>query len=157
MGTYIDIGNSGFQSARNGEYIDKSGLIGIINETLFTERRFSCVTRSRRFGKSLAAKMLCAYYDRSCQSAQLFADLEVTKCPSFEKHLNRYPVIYLDISDFSTRFSSDIMTHIQDEVKADIANAYPDIPVDESEDLMSFLIRIVKKTNKRELNDTLIP
>ncbi len=63
MGAYINIGNAGFQSVRNGEYVDKSGLISIVNGTLFTERRFSCVSRSRRFGKSVAAKMLCAYYD----------------------------------------------------------------------------------------------
>lgn len=57
MGTYINIGNAGFQSARNGEYVDKSGLISVINSTLNTERRFTCVSRCRRFGKSMAAKM----------------------------------------------------------------------------------------------------
>ena len=92
MGAYINIGNSGLKSARNGEYVDKSGLIAIVNGSLFTERRFSCVSRSRRFGKSLAAKMLCAYYDRSCDSRHLFADLEIAGDPSFEKHLNKYPV-----------------------------------------------------------------
>ena len=60
MGTYINIGNAGFQSARNGEYVDKSGLIAVVNATLNTKQRFSCVTRSRRFGKSMAAEMLCA-------------------------------------------------------------------------------------------------
>ena len=38
MGIYINIGNAGFQSARNGEYVDKSGLISVVNKTLFTER-----------------------------------------------------------------------------------------------------------------------
>jgi hypothetical protein len=65
MGTYINLGNAGFQSVRNGEYVDKSGLINIVNFSLFMERRFSCVSRSRRFGKSVAAKMLNAYYDQS--------------------------------------------------------------------------------------------
>ena len=77
MGAFINIGNAGFQSALNGEYIDKSGLIRLVNRTLFTERRYGCVTRSRRFGKTMAAKMLCAYYDQSCNSRQLFADLEI--------------------------------------------------------------------------------
>ena len=63
MGTYINTGNAGFQSARNSEYVDKSGLISVVNSTLFTRNRFSCVTRCRRFGKSMAAEMLCAYYD----------------------------------------------------------------------------------------------
>lgn len=61
MGYYINVGNAGFQSSRNGEYVDKSRLISIVNGTLFTEKKFSCVTRCRRFGKSMAAKMLCAY------------------------------------------------------------------------------------------------
>ena len=71
MGTYINIGNAGFQSARNGEYVDKSMLISVVNKTLFTERRFSCVSRSRRFGKSMAARILYAFYDHSCDSRQL--------------------------------------------------------------------------------------
>ena len=81
MGTYINIGNAGFQRARNSEYVDKSGLIAVVNRTLFTERCFSCVTRCRRFGKSMAAKMLYAYYDHSCDSRSLFADLEIAHDP----------------------------------------------------------------------------
>ena len=51
MGTFINIGNAGFQSILKREYIDKSGLIQVVNDTLFSEWRFSCVTRCRRFGK----------------------------------------------------------------------------------------------------------
>ncbi len=96
MGNYINIGNIAFRRVRNSEYVDKSGLIAVVNSTLFTERSFSCVSRCRRFGKSVAAKMLCAYYDHSCDSRELFADLKIAQDPSFEKHLNKYPVIYLD-------------------------------------------------------------
>ena len=71
MGIYIDKGNGAFRQVRNSEYIDKSGLIAVVNKTLFTEQKFTCVTRSRRFGKSMAAKMLAAYYDRSCDSRSL--------------------------------------------------------------------------------------
>ena len=63
MGTYINRGNCEFTDIVNGEYVDKTSLIPLINKTLNTECRYSCVTRSRRFGKSMAAKMLCAYYD----------------------------------------------------------------------------------------------
>ena len=77
MGIYINKGNSNFRMIRNSEYVDKSGLIAEVNRTLFTEQRFSCVTRCRRFGKSMAAKMLAAYYDTSCDSRELFADLEI--------------------------------------------------------------------------------
>ncbi len=143
MGAYINIGNAGFKSVRNSEYVDKSELIAIVNGTLFTERRFSCVSRSRRFGKSVAAKMLCAYYDQSCDSRSLFADLKIASDPSFEKHLNKYPVIYLDMTDFTTRFRDDsIMEHLQKELKDDIHEAYPNIPAKDDEDLMAYLIRV---------------
>lgn len=145
MGTYINIGNAGFQSARNGEYVDKSGLIAVVNSTLFTERRFSCVSRCRRFGKSMAAKMLCAYYSQSCDSRNLFADLGIAHDPSFEKHLNKYPVIYLDISDFVTRFKDEtIVRQMDNRLKADIQKAYSDVPLTDDDDLMDYLVRIVE-------------
>ena len=149
MGTYINIGNAGFQSVINGEYVDKSGLIAIVNSTLFTERRFSCVSRSRRFGKSLAAKMLNAYYDQSCDSRALFANLEIANDPSFEKHLNKYPVIFLDLTNFTTRFKDDsIMQHVQKELIDDVHKAFPDIPVIDDDDLMAYLIRVTDSTQQ---------
>ena len=149
MGAYINIGNAGFRRARNGEYVDKSGLIAVVNRTLNTERSFSCVTRSRRFGKSMAARMLCAYYDKSCDSRELFEDLEIASHPDFEKHLNKYPVIFLDISDFVTRFDGEVIVDKMDaELRKDVASACPDIPVQEDDDLMSYLVRIVAATGQ---------
>ena len=144
MGKYINKGNAGFQRIRRSEFIDKSGLIAVVNNTLFTERCFSCVTRSRRFGKTLAAKMLCAYYDHSCDSHHLFTDLEIAKNPSFEEHLNKYPVIFLDISDFVTRFSGEVIVRRMDaELREDIHEAYPDVPTKDDDDLIAYLFRIV--------------
>ena len=150
MGTYINIGNEGFRRARNSEYVDKSGLIAIVNRTLFTELSFSCVTRCRRFGKSMAAKMLCAYYDHSVDSRSLFADLEIATHPTFEEHLNKYPVIYLDMTSFVTRFhDDDIVGKIDAELRADILKAYPDQKAQEGDDLMALLIRIAETTGER--------
>ena len=146
MGRYINTGNAGFQSVRNGEYVDKSGLISVVNGTLKSERRFSCVTRCRRFGKSMAARMLCAYYDRSCDSRALFADLMIAKDPSFEKHLNKYPVIYLDMTNFVSEKDNGIVHKIDAELLADISKSYADIPVQEDDNLISFLLRISEAT-----------
>jgi len=150
MGTYINTGNQGFQRIRNSEYVDKSGLISLVNATLFTERCYSCVTRSRRFGKSVAAKMLCAYYDQSCDSRQLFANLQIASDPSFEKHLNQYPVIFLDISDFITRSSGEqIVPLIDAKLREDIHQAYPDVPPRDGDDLMDYLFRVVTATGQQ--------
>ena len=145
MGTYINIGNAGFQSARNGEYVDKSELIAAVNRNLFTEFRLSCVTRCRRFGKSMAAKMLNAYYDRSCDSRSLFTDLGIATDPSFEKHLNKYPVIFLDMTSFVTRYHDDSIVGKMDvDLREDVHLAFPDVPLKEDDDLMQYLIRIAE-------------
>ncbi len=150
MGTYINVGNEGFRRTRNSEYVDKSELIAVVNDTLFSEWYCSCVTRCRRFGKSMAAEMLCAYYDKSCDSRSLFADLQIANDPSFEEHLNKYPVIYLDMSDFVTRFhDDDIVLKTDAELRADILKAYPGQQAEEGDDLMALLIRIAAATGER--------
>ena len=150
MGMYINKGNEGFQSIRNSEYVDKTGLISVVNGTLFTEQRFTCVSRCRRFGKSMAAKMLAAYYDHSCDSRSLFADLKIAGDPSFEKHLNKYPVIYLDMTSFVTRFKDEsIVDRMEERVVADILEAYPQVERQEGYDLMDYLVRIAAATGQR--------
>lgn len=72
MGKYLNLGNDGFAAIRKGLYVDKSGLISFMNKTLGTNDKLTCVSRPRRFGKSYAAKMLCAYYDKSNDSSWLF-------------------------------------------------------------------------------------
>ena len=143
MGTYINIGNAGFQRARNSEYVDKSELIAVVNSTLFTERCFSCVTRCRRFGKSMAAKMLYAYYDHSCDSRNLFADLEIVRDSSFEKHLNKYAAIYLDMTNFVSQYKSDdIVDKIDAALLEDVSKAYPDVAIAQEDKLMDYLLRV---------------
>ena len=118
MGMYVNIGNAGFQSVRKGRYIDKSGLITFINETLGTKDKLTCVSRPRRFGKSFATQMLCAYYDKSCDSRELFCDLEIAKEPSFETNLNKFDVIYLDITWFISTVKNvkNTVSYLQEQV-----------------------------------------
>ena len=150
MGIYINKGNEGFRRIRNSEYVDKTELISVVNSTLFTENCFTCVSRCRRFGKSMAAKMLAAYYDYSCDSRELFADLKIANDPSFEKHLNKYPVIYLDLSDFVTRYKDDdIVNKIEERVMLDILKAYPQVERQNGYDLMDCLSEIAASTDQR--------
>ena len=94
MGFYINPGNENFKEILNDYYIDKTGLITVINNTLGKTNRLSCVSRPRRFGKSYAANMLAAYYDCSCDSHELFDGLEIAGDSGYEKHINKYNVLY---------------------------------------------------------------
>lgn len=146
MAKYINIGNAGFQKARNDEYIDKSELLGFVNRALNTEHNMLCLTRARRFGKSMAAKMLCAYYDWSCDSHSLFADLKIAADTTYTMHLNKYPVIYLDITYFTTtcRTIVDIVDVMEKALIADLQNVYPDLSISLDEPLIDALLRITE-------------
>lgn len=151
MGKFIDIGNDGFRSARKTDYVDKSLLIDYVNGLLGSEHKFLCVTRARRFGKSMAAKMLNAYYDESCDSAVLFDDLKIAGRASYAEHRNRYPVIYLDITYFTTtcrNAMSEVVEVMEREVKKELAARYPMVLPEEQEPLASYLVRIVDETHK---------
>ena len=151
MGLYINKGNQAFRDIVAHEYVDKSSLILIINATLNSESRYSCVTRCRRFGKSMAAKMLCAYYDKSCNSGELFKGLEAENAESFLTYLNQYHVICLDMTEFTTRYrrERDIVSFIQQDVMSDILDVFPEIKVKERDDLMNCLYRISENTGER--------
>ena len=151
MGTYINKGNESFISALNGEYVDKTGLIAEINKTLNTERRYTCVTRCRRFGKSMAADMLCAYYDKSCDSHELFNGLQITSDKSYETQLNKYPVLKLDITNFTTKYKEDhqIISLLQKDVIEELLTAYPTVTLGERDDLMDVLIKICTQTGEK--------
>lgn len=151
MGTYINRGNLNFREVLGDEYVDKSGLIAEINKTLNTERRYTCVSRCRRFGKSMAANMLYAYYDKSCDSHELFEGLNIATDASYEQHLNKYPVLKLYITDFITKYQNnpEIISLLQKDVIEELLVAYPSITLGERDDLMEVLIKICEQTGEK--------
>lgn len=148
-GKYLNIGNEGFQSIRNGEYVDKSGLISFMNACLDTPQKLVCVSRPRRFGKSFATKMLCAYYSKACDSRKLFEDLKIAEDPSFEQHLNRHQVLYLDITLFLSMLKRDeqFVEQIEREVIGDLARIYPELGTEKR--LFDALCRMNQITGER--------
>lgn len=133
MGNYLNPGNSGFQEIRNGLYVDKSGLIEIINASIGTVQKLTCISRPRRFGKSFAAKMLSAYYDKTCDSSHLFNDLAIAQSVDYRKHLNQYDVIYLDMSGILGAVpGQDVVSYIIRNVTEELVAAYPGLRVREA-------------------------
>lgn len=147
MGIFIDKGNIAFKEIKNSDFVDKSGLIEILNDNIATPHRYVCVSRPRRFGKSVAAKMIYAYYDRKSDSAPLFDDLEIAKLPSYKMHLNKYPTIYIDWNKFSEVDSSNIVEMGQKVVIEDLKQSYTFLK--EKELLSRALDEIHQKTGDR--------
>ncbi|MBQ9981303.1 MAG: AAA family ATPase [Oscillospiraceae bacterium] len=128
MGMYLNPGNTAFAIALNGDYIDKTGIVALINQTIDTPRQLTCISRPRRFGKSYAAKTLCAYYDHTCDSHSLFDGLEISRDDSYEKHINKYHIIYLDMSNILEKVKPEkLVTFIKDSVETEICQYYSDV------------------------------
>ena len=129
MGIYINPGNENFESIVNGIYVDKTGLIDIVNQSINTPDKLICISRPRRFGKSYTAKMLCAYYDKTCNSYELFQGKEISKKESFEKYLNKFNVIYLDITGFVSKNASveSVVKNIRESITKELNDNFPEV------------------------------
>ncbi|MCD8132792.1 MAG: ATP-binding protein [Clostridiales bacterium] len=151
MGMYLNCGNGAFRQIRNGVYIDKTGLIDYINQTIDTARSLTCFSRPRRFGKSFAAAMLAAYYDKSCDSGELFDGLEISHLPSYKKYLNTLNVIYLDITWFIsvTDDIRDVLSVIQRSVIEELREAFPDYIKPDETVLANAILNVCRKTNEK--------
>lgn len=151
MGKYVNKGNADFAEARGNAYVDKSGLIAFVNRTLSTPNKMTCVSRARRFGKSLALQMLYAYYDCSCDSHSLFDDLAIAKDATYEKHLNKYYTIHLDITSFITGASAKetIVDEMVARVIADIKGEFPDVRYSQWGTLMDVLLDVATQRGRR--------
>ena len=148
MGIYVNPGNAGFEEIRNGTYIDKTGLLRVMNSRLCSSEKLICVSRPRRFGKSFAAKMMSAYYDMSCDSHALFDDLEIAKDSSYTEHLNGYHVIYLDMTNIIGEAGREkTVAFIRNKIKEELKEMYPSLKVDES--LSATMINAVDLTGKK--------
>ena len=101
MGIYLNPGTIEFQESINSEiYVDKTMLIERTNAALRTKQKYMCISRPRRFGKSMAADMLVAYYGKDYDSAALFDGLEISHCETFSTHLNKYNVFKINMQEF---------------------------------------------------------
>ena len=127
MGMYVNPGNGGFRRMLADEYVDKTGLIALVNAVMGTPRGLVCSTRPRRFGKTFAAESLVAYYTCGADSRELFEGLDISRDPSFEEHLNAYNVVHLDMTGF--RGTSDVVAAVTGRLVEDLRRVLPDAPL----------------------------
>lgn len=130
MGRFVNPGNSAFAVALNSEiYVDKTGLLEYTNKVMNTNAKFICNSRPRRFGKSITAEMLAAYYGKDCDSEVMFSNLEIGKDETFKKYLNQYDVILFDVQWCMMDAGSPerTVTYINEHLVQELRNAYPDV------------------------------
>ncbi|HJI58811.1 MAG TPA: ATP-binding protein [Succinivibrionaceae bacterium] len=137
MALYLNVGNESFQESLNSIiYVDKSPLIEILNRSIKTKNKYFCLSRPRRFGKSVTAQMICSYYAKGQDCSPLFDDLEIASFDDYKKHLNQYDVISINISDEFSRASHNVksMTDILTKsIVRELKEEYPNYAISSPE------------------------
>ncbi len=154
MGVYVNPTADGFaEILRTGQYIDKSELIAYTNSVLCTSRKLTCSSRPRRFGKSFAAKMLAAYYSKGADAKSIFKDLQIAKKTGaeFEKYLNQFDTVYLDMTPFVTlaETADKIVSDMQREVIEELEEEFPGCVRKGTKTLYKAFVQIHAKTGRR--------
>lgn len=132
MGIYLNPGNDLFRQAIKSEiYVDKSMLIEITNSVFDTSDKHICISRPRRFGKSMAANMLAAYYSRGCDSKEIFKGLKIAQTKSFEEYLNKYNVLHFDVKRFAqiAQNSQELVNSIVKSIMWDMKREFKNIDI----------------------------
>lgn len=132
MGSYLNPSKLKFEESLRSEiYVDKTGLLTYTNSVISTRQKYLCVSRPRRFGKSMAVEMLAAYYSRGADSGELFQGYKIAESSSFHTYLNRYDVIAINMQEFLSKSSSveELIELLQKRVLHEVLKVYRDIEV----------------------------
>ena len=156
MGTYLNPGKAGYEDSVMSEiFIDKSDMINHLNSVVSTEQKYICISRPRRFGKTIATKMICAYYDRTADSREMFEKLNVaTKAEEgvqWDINLGRFDVIRIIMTDFvEDGFTvKDALDELTNEVVDELLEAFPDIHFEKRPSLSKAMGKIFASTGRK--------
>ena len=130
MGIYLNPGNVGFQKTLSADiYVDKSMLISELNKFIDKSNKYICVSRPRRFGKTIATNMLCAYYSKGCDSREIFDKLKISKAKNYEKYLNKLNFIKIDVaSEYQNAGDKDqMLVKLTAKVKKEFMSQFPKV------------------------------
>ena len=160
MGIYLNPGRQSYQMAVNSEiFIDKTGMIRYLNTVVNTQQRYVSVSRPRRFGKTMAVDMICAYYDRTADSREMFEIREIAAPPSipsggqikkWDEYLGQFDVIRLVMTDFvkEGRTITDSLDILSARVLNELHETYEEVVYDPT-DIVYSLDRFYRTTGRQ--------
>ena len=145
MGIYLNPNNENFKATLTRKiYVDKTMMISVINEFMSEDNKYICISRPRRFGKTIAGNMLSAYFSKGAESRALFAPYKIASDPSFERNLNRLNVIKIDMnSEYRIeRDKENLLNNLTDKVLAEMKAQFPTVKINEKGAIAQALIDV---------------
>lgn len=145
MGIYLNPGNENYKEIVSAEtYVDKSMLLSVLNGMLDSVDKYVCMSRPRRFGKTVTGNMIAAYYSKGCDSHSLFGGLKIASAPDYGSYLNRYNVISIDLnSEYqNTPDKFSLIRSITSKINAEISMEYPEAGVKDTDSLGEAILKV---------------
>ena len=152
MGIYLNPNNENFtRTTKRDIYVDKTMMIQVLNRFIDTDNTYVCVSRPRRFGKTIAGNMLAAYYSKGCDSRGLFAPYKISRDPCFETYLNRLNVIKIDMnSEYQNVKNKDsLLDRLQDRICTEFSKQFPDIAFDRDDSVGDCILKAYAEKDER--------
>ena len=152
MGIYLNPSNVGFKETLAADiYVDKTMLISKLNKFIDKGNKYICVSRPRRFGKTIATDMLCAYYSKGCDSREMFKKLKISKAKNYEQYLNKLNFIVIDVaSEFQNAIDkSKMLEKLTAFVKSEFIKQFPTVDFSTAESIADCILRVYAETEER--------
>lgn len=149
MGIYVNPGNRQMLMALNCDiYVDKSEIINVVNKKFDTDGRFMCVSRPRRFGKTMVGNLISAYYSSGADSRAIFERLKIAETPGWDVRLNNMNVIKVDLGAFFSRYHDDgnVISMLNQLVVNDLRKEFPDIEIRDGAPLAEAIVEVFSET-----------
>lgn len=147
MGIYLD-SKTGYTLYKNETeklyFVDKSLLLAELFPLVKEGSSYVCITRPRRFGKTVMANMLTAFFSRACDSKELFQSLKISTQKGYEGYQNQYAVISISFNDVAGECESytQYIKRIEKKLIKDLKRAYPEVLFEEEESVVDILADI---------------
>ncbi len=152
MGIFLNRGNEEFDSVIHSQiYIDKTDILHFFNKVINTEQRYVCVSRPRRFGKSITANTIAAYFEKGCDSRPLFQGRKISQYENWDCNLNKYDVIRIDLADIraTTETPEETLDEIDEKIVKELDENFPNIVDLEKDGIADALAKINDKTGAK--------
>ena len=151
MGIYLNPGNENYRSVlASGTYVDKSMMLSVLNEYMDTNNKYICISRPRRFGKTIAGNMVSAYYSKGCESDSLFADLKISGAKGYRDKLNHYNVIKIDMnSEYQNTVDKNaLLKRLAGKIKEEMRIQFPEDSLAEDDSLAECILKVYAKSGE---------
>ena len=133
-------------------FVDKTVLLKELFPLVEEGSHYLCITRPRRFGKTVMANMVASFFSKGHRANDVFQNLQIYQDKDYEKYLNKYTVIHIMFNDLPRNCNSykQYIDRIEETLIKDLKKEYPDMPIDDQNAVWDTLLEIYAE--KQDIN-----